>query len=312
MESTQMAPLRGVIPAHLLPFTADLQIDEAGLRRHVRALVEVEGVAGITTNAHASEVATLTADEQRRQLDIVLDEVSGRLPVISGVYQDGSAKAAGIAAEAEAAGADALLIFPSGVFEGGAQSRPEMAFGHYAEIAAATTLPMIAFVYPATSGLRLGTDALVRICSEIDNVVAVKEWSNDILAYERNLRALKSLDKDIAVLSSFSRSLLASLTLGADGILSGHGSLVVDLQVELFRAVEKQDPAAARRIWDRIWPVAEACYAEPFLDGHNRMKVALELLGRIDAAHVRPPLQPVPARDRAALRAALDEAGIRA
>lgn len=307
-----MVPLRGVIPAHLLPFTADLQIDEPNLRRHLRALVEVEGVAGITTNAHASEVATLTGDEQRRQLDIVLDEVAGRVPVISGVYQDGSAKAARIAADAEAAGADALLVFPSGVFEGGGHLRPEMAFGHYAEIAAATSLPMIAFIYPATSGLRLGTDALVRICSEIDNVVAVKEWSNDILAYERNLRTLKSLDKDIAVLSSFSRSLLASLVLGADGILSGHGSVVVDLQVELFRAVEKQNPAEARRIWDRIWPVAEACYADPFLDGHNRMKVVLELLGRIDAAHVRPPLQPVPEADRNALRAALQEAGIHA
>ena len=54
------------------------------------------------------------------------------------------------------------------------------------------------------------------------------------------------------------------------------------------------------------------CYADPFLDGHNRMKVALELLGRIDAAHVRPPLQPVPEADRNALRAALQEAGIHA
>ncbi|WP_222048567.1 dihydrodipicolinate synthase family protein [Modestobacter lapidis] len=306
-----MVPLRGVIPAHLLPFTADLEIDEPNLRRHVRALVDVDGVTGITTNAHASEVATLTADEQRRQLDIVLDEVAGRVPVVSGIYQDGSAKAARIAAAIEAAGADALLVFPSGVFESGANLRPEMAFGHYAEIAAATTLPMIAFIYPTTSGLRLGTDALVRICTEIDNVVAVKEWSNDIIAYERNLRVLKSLDKDIAVLSSFSRSLLASLVLGADGILSGHGSVVVDLQVELFRAVDKQDLAEARRIWDRIWPIAEACYADPFLDGHNRMKVALELIGRIDAAHVRPPLQPVPDADRAALRSALAQAGIR-
>jgi 4-hydroxy-tetrahydrodipicolinate synthase len=306
-----MVPVRGVIPAHLLPFTADLQIDEPNLRRHLRALLDVDGVAGITTNAHASEVATLTADEQRRQLDIVLEEAAGRVPVISGVYQDGSAKAARIAAAAEAAGADALLIFPSGVFEGGSQLRPEMAFAHYAEIASATSLPMIAFIYPAVSGLRLGTDAVVRICSEIDNVVAVKEWSNDILAYERNLRALKSLDKDVAVLSSFSRSLLASLVLGADGILSGHGSVVVDLQVELFRAVEKQDLAEARRVWDRIRPFAEACYADPFLDGHNRMKVALELLGRIDAAHVRPPLQPVSAAERDLLRAALAEAGIR-
>jgi 4-hydroxy-tetrahydrodipicolinate synthase len=170
---------------------------------------------------------------------------------------------------------------------------------------------MIAFIYPAASGLRLGTDAVVRICSEIDNVVAVKEWSNDIIAYERNLRALKSLDKDVAVLSSFSRSLLASLVLGADGILSGHGSVVVDLHVELFRAVEKQDLAQARRVWDRIRPFADACYADPFLDGHNRMKVALEVLGRIDAAHVRPPLQAVTDSERNLLRGALGQAGIR-
>ena len=238
-----MVSLRGVIPAHLLPFTADLEIDEPQLRRHVRALLDVDGVTGITTNAHASEVATLTADEQRRVLDIVLDEADGTVPVISGVYQDGSAKAARIAADAEAAGADALLVFPSVVFDGGSQLRPEMAFAHYAAIADATSLPMIAFIYPSTSGLRLGTDAVVRICSEIDNVVAVKEWSNDIVAYERNLRALRSLAKPISVLSSFSRSLLASLVLGADGVLSGHGSLVVDLHVELWRAVEKQDLA---------------------------------------------------------------------
>ncbi|GAA2544239.1 dihydrodipicolinate synthase family protein [Pseudonocardia hydrocarbonoxydans] len=303
-----MVSLRGVIPAHLLPFTADLEIDEPQLRRHVRALLDVDGVSGITTNAHASEVATLTADEQRRVLDIVLDEAAGTVPVISGVYQDGSAKAARIAADAEAAGADALLVFPSVVFDGGSQLRPDMAFAHYAAIADATSLPMIAFIYPSTSGLRLGTDAVVRICSEIDNVVAVKEWSNDIVAYERNLRALRSLAKPISVLSSFSRSLLTSLVLGADGVLSGHGSLVVDLHVALWRAVEKQDLAEARRIWERIRPVAEVCYDDPFLDGHNRMKVALAELGRIDQAHVRPPLQPVGAAERARIRAVVERA----
>ncbi|MCW2567654.1 MAG: dihydrodipicolinate synthase [Mycobacterium sp.] len=302
--------LSGVIPAHLLPFTADLQIDEPNLRRHLRALLDVEGINGMTTVAHASEVATLTTDEQRRVLDIVIDEVGGRVPVVSGVYQDGSAKAARIAAQAEEAGADALLVFPSGVYEGGSQLRPEMAYGHFAEIASATALPIIAFVYPATSGLRIGTDALVRICSEIDNVVAVKEWSNDIVVYERNLRALKSLDKDITVLSSFSRSLLASLVLGSDGILSGHGSVVADLHVSLFRAVEKQDLAEARRVWDRLQPVVEVCYDDPFLDGHNRMKVALELLGRIDAAHVRPPLQPLSGAERERIRGVVERAAL--
>ncbi len=305
-----MHPFRGVIPAHLLPFTADLEIDEPNLRRHLRALLEVDGVTGITTNAHASEVATLDADERRRLLDIVLDEVGGRVPVVSGVYQDGSAKAARIAADAEAAGASGLLVFPTAVFEGGGPSRPEMALGHYSAIADATSLPLIAFLYPSTSGLRLPTDTVVRLCTEIEQIVAVKEWSNDIVAYERNLRALRELDRPVAVLSSFSRSLLASLVLGADGILSGHGSVVVDLHVGLWRAVEKQDLAEARRIWDRIQPVAEACYADPFLDGHNRMKVALAALDRIDEAHVRPPLQPIPAAERQALREAVAAAGL--
>ena len=303
-------PLHGVIPAHLLPFTADLDIDERNLRRHLRGLIDIDGVTGITTNAHASEVATLTADEQRRVLDIALEEAGGRVPVISGVYEDGSAKAAQIAAAAESAGADALLVFPSTVFDGGAQLRPEMAFGHYAEIAAATSLPMIAFIYPVASSLHLGTEALLRICSEVDNVVAVKEWSNDIVAYERNYRAIKSLDRDVSVLSSFSRSLLASLCVGADGILSGHGSVLVEEHVELFRAVDKQDFATARRVWDRIQPFAEVCYADPFLDGHNRMKEALALLGRIEEAHVRPPLQRIGEPERQRIRTSVEQAGL--
>lgn len=302
--------LRGVIPAHLLPFDAGLEIDQPNLRRHLRALLDVDGIAGVTTNGHASEVPTLTPDEQRLILEVTLDEAAGKVPVISGVYADGSAKAARIAAEMEAAGADALLIFPSAVFSFGGERRPDVPFAHYATIAEATSLPMVAFVYPVASGLNIGTDALLRICSEIDNVVAIKEWTNDPVLYERNYRALKSLDKDISILSSFSRSLFASLCIGADGILSGHGSLVADLHVELWRAIERADLDAARLVWDRIWPIAEACYADPLLDQHNRMKQALAILGRIDEAHVRPPLQPIPDHERAQLRAAVETAGL--
>ena len=300
--------LGGVIPANLLPFDADLQIDEGNYRRHIRYLVDTEGVSGITTNAHASEVATLTFEEQRRSLNITLDEVAGKVPVICGVYADGTDKAAEIAKAAEREGADCLLVFPSAVFDYGSQMRPEMAHGHYATIAEATSLPMIAFVYPTTSGLRIATDALVKICGEIDNVIAVKEWSNDIVAYERNYRALKALDKEISVLSSFSKALLASLCVGADGILSGHGSLIADLHVEIFDAVKRGDLAAARRVSDRIYPLVEVFYADPFLDGHNRMKEALAILGRIDEAHVRPPLRRISNAEREKVRRVVTEA----
>jgi 4-hydroxy-tetrahydrodipicolinate synthase len=302
--------LSGVIPANLLPFDADLRIDEGNYRRHIRHLVDTEGVSGITTNAHASEVATLTLEEQQQVLNITLEEVAGKVPVICGVYEDGTNKAAEIARMAEREGADCLLIFPSAVFDYGSQMRPEIAYGHYATIAEATSLPMIAFVYPTTSGLRIETDALIKICSEIDNVIAIKEWSNDIVAYERNYRALKSLDKEISVLSSFSKALLASLCVGADGILSGHGSLIADLHGEIFDAVKQGDLAAARRVSDRIYPLVEVFYAEPFLDMHNRMKEALAILGRIDEAHVRPPLRRISEAEREEIRRVVSEVGL--
>src|SRR5919205_1492169 len=238
--------LGGVIPANLMAFDADLKIDERNYRRHIRYLVDTPGVTGLTTNAHASEVATLTLEEQQRSLDITLDEVARKVPVICGVYQDGTCKATRIAKMAERQGADCLLIFPSAVFDFGHQLRPEMAYGHIAQIAEATSLPLIVFVYPVSSGLHIATDSLVNICDEIDNVIAVKEWSNDIGVYERNWRELGALDKELSLRSSFSKSLLASLCVGADGILSGHGSVIADLHVQMFDAVNRGNLEGAR------------------------------------------------------------------
>ncbi|MFF1832362.1 dihydrodipicolinate synthase family protein [Paenarthrobacter sp. NPDC058040] len=302
--------LTGVIPAHLQPFTADGQLDETNLRKHLRTLLDVPGISGLTTNAHASETATLTDDERARQLDIVLEETSGRVPVFAGIYEDGSRKAAAAAVRADRAGADGLLVFPSAVLDGGGYQRPEMARAHFAEIASVTDLPLIAFLYPHFSPLRFTVDGITQLCSEIDTVAAVKEWSNDIVIYERTWRALKSLDRDVSVLSSFSRSLFSSLCVGADGILSGHGSIAAALHVQLWEAINSLDLAEARIVWNRIWPLAEACYTEPFLDGHNRMKNILALMGNIDEAHVRSPLQPLSDTEKAALQVAMAESGL--
>ena len=169
---------------------------------------------------------------------------------------------------------------------------------------------MIMFVYPTTSALHIPTDNLLRLCAEIDNVVAVKEWSNDIGVYDSNYSAVKALDKTVSLLGSFSKSLLASLCIGADGILSGHGSVIADLHVEMFEAVKREDLAGARRVAERIYPVVQVTYAEPFLDGHNRMKEALAILGRIDEAHVRPPLRRISDAEREKIRRVITEAGL--
>jgi 4-hydroxy-tetrahydrodipicolinate synthase len=296
----------GVMPANILPFKADLSVDEPAYRRHLRWLADTRGVTGIVCNAHASEVASLSRDERKRTLAIALDEVAGACPVIAGVYTDGTADAVELATDARAAGAAGVLVFPPTLFMWGAQLKPDMVLKHFSEVAT-VGLPIIAFEYPPASGIGYSPETLARL-AEIPQVRAVKDWSNDIVAFEKNLRAIRGTGRPVSILSSFTMSLMTSFLLGADGALSGMGSVTADLQAELFDACHKGDLDGARRINDRLEPLVSVFYAPPFVDMHNRMKEALVLLGRIPAAHVRPPLTPIPAAEREAIARALKAA----
>src|SRR5215472_17442883 len=129
---------RGVVPAVLLPFDTELTIDEAGFRKHLRDVAAVGGLSAITVNAHSTEVASCSLDEQRRVLEIAQDEIGGRLPIVNGIWADGSIEAARIARMADAAGASALLVFSPGPFTFG--QSPAMAVEHFKRIADATSL----------------------------------------------------------------------------------------------------------------------------------------------------------------------------
>ncbi|MGH7359363.1 MAG: dihydrodipicolinate synthase family protein [Candidatus Rokuibacteriota bacterium] len=299
-------PLRfeGVMPANLLPFRADLSIDEPAYRRHLRWLADTRGVTGLVVNGHAAEVASLDREERRRALGVALDEVAGKVPVVAGVYTDGTAEAVRLAQDACAEGAAGILLFPPTLFMWGAQVKPDMVIRHVSEVAAGAGLPIIVFEYPPASGIGYAPETLARLC-EIPQVAGVKDWSNDIVAFERNLRAIRATGRPVAVLSSFTMSLMASFLLGADGAISGMGSVVADLQADLLDACRKGDLEEARRVNDRLDPLVRVFYAPPFVDMHNRMKEALVILGRLPAAHVRPPLTPIPDHERAAIRAAL-------
>src|ERR1700727_790951 len=156
---------QGVIPAVLLPFYDDLSIDEASFRAHLRDVASVQGLSAITVNAHSTEVASCTREEQRRVMEIASEEVGGKLPIIHGVYADGSLEAARIAREAEAGGASALLVFPPGPFTLGQSA--EMALAHFKTIAEATDLPLIVFQYSLASGQAYPAATLGRLFDEV-------------------------------------------------------------------------------------------------------------------------------------------------
>ncbi|MBM3489863.1 MAG: dihydrodipicolinate synthase family protein [Alphaproteobacteria bacterium] len=301
---------RGVIPATLLALHDDFSIDEVSSRAHLAEVCATPGLAAVTVNGHASEVHACGFAEQRRILDFSLAEVGDRLPVINGIYADGSLEAARLARMADAAGASALLCFPPNSMSMGGQLRPEMALAHFATIADASSLPLIVFQYPAASGLGYPFDTLLKLFDRVPSIRAIKDWSADPMLHERQIRAFQALSRPVSVLTTHSAWLMASLVMGADGLLSGAGSVIPDLQTQLFQAVKAKDLAAAQALNERIYPLAQAFYAAPFLDMHNRMKECLVLLGRLPKAVVRPPLVKLPAAEIARLAEALRQVGL--
>jgi 4-hydroxy-tetrahydrodipicolinate synthase len=228
--------------------------------------------------------------------------------VINGIYADGSLEAARLARMAQAGGASALLVFPPGVFTFG--QRPAMALAHFKRIADATDLPLIVFQYPLSTGQGYPKDTLLRLCEEVPTIRAIKDWIGNMQHHEWHIRTLQSLPRPVNVLTTHSAWLMSSLVLGCNGLLSGSGSVIPDLQSALFHAVQRNDLAEARRLNDRIEPLARVFYSEPWVDMHNRMKEALVLLGRLPRAHVRPPLVKLTAAEIARIRQALIDSGL--
>ena len=298
----------GVIPAVLLPFHEDLSIDEASYRAHLRDVTSVEGISAITINAHSTEAASCTFDEQKRVLAITQDEVGARMPIVNGVYADGSLEAQRLAKMAHDGGASALLVFPPAVYSMG--QRPEMAIEHFKRIADVTDLPLIAFQYQLAGGQGYPLPTLIRMIEAVPTIRAIKDWCGNAQLADRQIRALQTRNPPVNVLSTHSAWLFPSLVLGCNGLLSGSGSVIADLQAQLFRAIQAKDLAAAQRVHDRIYPTAEVFYADPPTDMHNRMKEALVLLGKLPRAVVRPPLVKIPAAEIERIRQALIAAGL--
>ena len=192
----------GVIPAVLLPFDNDLAIDEPSFRKHLRDVAATPGISAITVNAHSTEVASCSFEEQRRVLEIARDEIGERIPIVNGIWADGSLEAARIARMATQGGASALLVFPPAPFTLG--QSPEMALAHFKRIADASDLPLIVFQYPLATGQGYPNDTLLRLCEEVPSIRAIKDWVGNVPHHELHIRTLQSLPRPVNVLTTHS------------------------------------------------------------------------------------------------------------
>jgi len=283
--------LEGIIPACILPFKKNYEIDELSLRKFINYLLDIKGVKGILCNGHAGEVASLSRLERRQVTNIFATEVNRRVPVISGVYQESTSSVIQHAQDAEKEGADAVLLIPPGSWlRGKNESAPYQLFKSVNE---AINIPICVFQYAWLSKAHYPLDKLLQLTS-IEKVIAVKESVNDWIQYDMEYRALKSLSKRIQVLTSNNMSLLASFVLGADGAIIGSGSLCVEMINQMFAEIKMNNITEAKQIHNQMMPLMELVYSEPLCDVYTRIKTVQSMVGRLENAVVRPPLLPLP------------------
>lgn len=298
--------ISGVIPAHLCPFQKDGSIDEGSYRRHVQSLADIVGLGGVVVNGHAGEVDSLSQKERQWCLQETLAVVNGKMPVYCGVFCKNTARAVEEAKNAARMGADGLLVsVPNSFWMGGGTLHSEMAFRFYSEVAAASDLPIILFSLPKSTDMSLRLEYILQICQEITPVAAIKELSGEVYFYEELWHELQTMGRPVSLLSSFSKSLVSSLAVGGDGLLSGAGSVIARQQLALFEAVARNDLFTARTVAERLWPLVKCFYSAPLIDMHNRMKYILLRCGKIDCDYVREPLLPLSRQERERLDDAL-------
>jgi 4-hydroxy-tetrahydrodipicolinate synthase len=302
--------LEGVIPATLIAFDEDFQIDEKASREHIRECALTPRISAVTVNGHSSEIHACSFDEQKKILNFSLDEIGDIVPVINGVYADGSIEAAKIAKMSDTNGASALLCFPPQSMSMGGHLRPEMAVEHFSRIADATDLPLICFNYPSSGNLSYPFETLLELFEKVPTIKAIKDWSNEPMLHEKHIKTFQNLPNPVNVLTTHSSWLMSSLVMGAKGLLSGAGSVIASLQVDLFFSIKNKDLETAQKINEKIYPLVQAFYAPPFLDMHNRMKETLVLLGIMDKAVVRPPLMKLSEKEINSLRQAISLSGL--
>ncbi|MQT92806.1 dihydrodipicolinate synthase family protein [Pseudomonas helleri] len=260
----------GHIPACLLPFNDDLSIDEVSLRAHLSDVASVDGVVAITVNGHASEVASCSFEEQQRVLQIAVDEIGIQTPVVNGLYTESGLQAMKIAKMSRESGAQAMLVFPPGVISIG--QRPEMLLDFFKRIEDSSDgLPIILYQFPVKSNLAYPLSTLMELVEKVPSIRAVKDNCGDPQLHERQIRLLHSQKNPVTIFTTQSAWLMASLAIGADGLLSGMGSVAADMQVKMYNAIKANDLKQAKEIQEFMFPLTEVFYNDPWTDMHNRL-----------------------------------------
>jgi 4-hydroxy-tetrahydrodipicolinate synthase len=288
---------QGSLVAMVTPFR-DGRVDEDKLRELVEFHV-ANGTDGLVPCGTTGESPTLSHDEHKRVVEIVIQQARGRIPVVAGTGSNSTAVAIELTRHAAHAGATgALLVSPY-------YNRPTQAglYEHFRAIAAATPdLPLIVYNIQSRTGVNVETETMQRLAA-IPNIVGVKEASGSL---DQMTAVILACGPDFSVVSGDDNLTLPLMAVGGRGVISVVANFLPREVAELTHAALEGDWKRAREAHLRLYPVCKAMFIET---NPIPVKEAMAMLGLI-RAEWRLPMCPMSPANREKLRAILTQAGV--
>jgi 4-hydroxy-tetrahydrodipicolinate synthase len=288
--------LRGCGTALVTPFTNDGALDEKALRGLIDWQI-AEGIDFLVPCGSTGEAVTMTPAEHRRVVEITVEQVKGRVPVVAGAGSNDTAKAVALSKEMKAAGATHLLhVSPM-------YNKPPQRgiIAHFEKIADATDLPIVVYNVPGRTGSNIEPKTTLAL-AKLKNVVAVKEASGN-LAQITDI--LKDRPEGFTVLSGDDEMTLAIMAAGGEGVISVVSNATPKKMAELCRLAAKGDFAAAAKLQFQLLPWMRAAFVE---SNPVPVKAAMAMLRRMEN-RLRLPLVPLDEKHNDTVRSALKAAG---
>ena len=288
--------LKGAITAIVTPFKNG-QLDEEAYRALIERQI-TEGIHGIIPCGTTFESPTLSHAEHKRVVEICIDQVKKRVPVVAGSGSNNTAEALELTKHAEAAGADyALMITPY-------YNKPtqEGLYQHYKTVAGATKIPIIVYNVPSRTSVNLLPETVARL-GQIPNIVGIKEATGDL---KQCAKVVELCGDKFIVLSGDDFTVLPLLSVGGVGVISVVSNVAPADMAGMCNAFFKGDLEGARKLHYKMWPLMEAMFYET---NPTPAKTALKMMGKI-TGEVRQPLCPMSAANEEKLRGVMQKYGL--
>jgi len=287
---------KGSIVALVSPFK-DGKVDKERLLKLVEFHIR-EGTEGVVPCGTTGESATLSHEEHKEIVTLVVEAVNKRIPVIAGAGSNCTRESVDLAQHAKKVGADGILaVTPY-------YNKPTQdgLYEHYATIAKAVDIPLILYNVPTRTGVNLLPETVARL-SEIDNIVGIKEASADLRQQSKIVELCRN---DFALISGDDFTLLPTLSIGGVGVISVVANIVPKEVTTLIKEFNKGNLTEAKRLHYKIFPLCEAMFIET---NPVPVKTALGMMGMI-SPEVRLPLVPLKKTNQKKLQETLQNYGL--